>query len=359
MHGSVDLEGRTAVALELVRSEHPHRAYLVDPVTGAVGAELAREEECACQPVGVAIAGDGSVAVGVYMYFDAEWPPEDSGKLAVWSTEDGALQKQIDLPLWPSGVAVDHDGRLAVVNGANGYAVVDLETGTVRSVTDLPRWEPDIFMPLPVATTRDGLRAAVLRDRTVHVLTLPEGDELVSRDVGLGSGAVSEILSAAVWSADGSVLVTGSLGGQLQFLDGQTLEPVAPPRLTVGGYILTLAVSPDGSLLVNTGTDGEVRLWDTATWSPLGQPVVEDGGWAWAGFAEEGRELVVMTEGTSWDQEEIDADREGTAGRFYSLPTHADAWVEAACTIAGRELSQEEWDVIRPGQEWRPTCGGG
>jgi hypothetical protein len=112
-------------------------------------------------------------------------------------------------------------------------------------------------------------------------------------------------------------------------------------------------------MIVNTGTDGEVRLWDTATWSPLGQPVVEDGGWAWAGFIEDGSRLVVMTEGTSWDQEEIDADPEGTAGRLYSLPTDVDAWIEAACSVAKRELTQSEWDVIRPGQEWRPTCGDG
>jgi WD40 repeat protein len=322
-------------------------------------AELARDEECVCQPVAVAIAADGSIAVGVYMYFDSEWPPSDSGKLAVWSAEDGALQQQIDLPLWPSGVALNPDGSLAVVSGATGYAVVNLDTGKVNAVTDLPRLEPDIFVPMPVATTTDGLRAAVLRDKTVHVLSLPDGAEVTSRDVSLGTGEISEILSAAVWNADGSVLVTGSLGGQLQFLEGETLEPVAPPRLTVGGYILTLALSPDGSMIVNTGTDGEVRLWDTATWSPLGQPVVEDGGWAWAGFIEDGRRLVVMTEGTSWDQDEIDADPEGTAGRFYSLPTTGDAWIEAACSIAKRELTQAEWDVIRPGQPWRPTCGDG
>lgn len=358
-HGAVDLDGERAVALEQVRSDHPHRAYLLDPVTGAIRAELARDEECVCQPVAVAIAADGSIAVGVYMYFESDWTPSESGKLAVWSAEDGALQQQIDLPLWPSGVALSPDGSLAVVNGATGYAVVDLDTGTVNSVADLPRVEPDIFMPGPVATTRDGLRAAVLRDKTVHVLSLPDGAEVTSRDVNLGTGDISEILSAAVWSADGSVLVTGSLGGQLQFLDGETLEPVAPPRLTVGGYVLTLALSPDGSMIVNTGTDGEVRLWDTATWSPLGQPVVEDGGWAWAGFIEGGRRLVVMTEGTSWDQDEIDADPEGTAGRFYSLPTDVDAWIEAACSVAKRELTQAEWDAIRPGQEWRPTCGDG
>jgi WD40 repeat protein len=358
-HGSVDLTGQRGVALQLIEGNAPHRAYLVDPGTGDLTAELTLDEECICQPMATAIAADGSVAVGVYTYFGPNGPLEDRGTLAVWSTTDGSLEKAIPLPLAPAGVALDPRGTLATVNGQSGFALVDVPGGTVTRVVELTPVVPDGLVPLPVATSRDGLHAAVLRDKTVHVISLPDGDEVVRKDVSLGSGEVSDSLSSAVWSADGSVLVVGSLGGQLQFLDGQSLEAAAPPRLAVGGFILTLAISPDGRLMVNTGTDGEARLWDTTTWSPLGQPVLEAGGWTWAAFTDNGTQLSVISEGTTRDMEEIDADPDGTAGQIYSLPTDADAWVEAACSIAGRDLTQAEWDVIRPGQTWRPTCGDG
>jgi WD40 repeat protein len=342
------------VAHQLLK-DIPHRAYLLSADTGEVRAELTPEEECMCQPVATAIAPDGSVVVAAFEYYTEEQGPSPlRGFLTVWSADDGTPKQTVDLGLKPMGVATD--GRHAVVNGETGYAVVDLRTGTV-SVTDLPPVLPRWEIPRPVKISRDGLRAAISRDNVVEVVSLPDGMQVTSRDVSAPDDHFE--ITAMTWSADGSVIVVGSLGGQLQFLDSDTLEPIAPPRLTVGGFVLNLTVSPDGTMLANTGTDGEARLWDTATWSPLGQPVVEAGDWTWAAFTSEGQKLSIYTEGTSRVAAELDADPEGTTGRVYTLPTDPDAWLEAACSIAGRELSQVEWDVIRPGEPWRPTCGEG
>jgi hypothetical protein len=258
VHGSADLAGRAAVAHQLLK-DIPHRAYLLSADTGEVRAELTPEEECMCQPVATAIAPDGSVVVAAFEYYTEEQGPSPlRGFLTVWSADDGTPKQTVDLGLKPMGVATD--GRHAVVNGETGYAVVDLRTGTV-SVTDLPPVLPRWEIPRPVKISRDGLRAAISRDNVVEVVSLPDGMQVTSRDVSAPDDHFE--ITAMTWSADGSVIVVGSLGGQLQFLDSDTLEPIAPPRLTVGGFVLNLTVSPDGTMLANTGTDGEARLWDT------------------------------------------------------------------------------------------------
>ncbi|WP_170955351.1 BTAD domain-containing putative transcriptional regulator [Ornithinimicrobium cerasi] len=356
--GSADREGRTAVAIQRFRDDL-NRAYLVDPRTGELGIRLTVEGECECNAAAVAIDPQGTIALVAHDLFRGSMRVPGRGTLGVWSVADGSMLHNINLPLMPMAVAVDPTSERAVVNGDTGFVVVDLRTATAGPAVQLATEPPSSFVPLSVAISPDGRQAALLRGSQVLVVSLPDGNTELSRDISLSTGSAAEELTSVVWSTDGSVLVVGSRGGRLQFLDSQTLEPVAPPRLTVGGFVVTLAISPDGSLLVNTGTDGEVRLWDTATWSPLGQPLVEDGLWTWAAFTDGGRRLVAMTQTTSELAPEIDADPVGTAGRFYTLPTDADAWLEAACSIVGRELSQAEWDVIRPGQPWRPTCGDG
>jgi hypothetical protein len=35
-----------------------------------------------------------------------------------------------------------------------------------------------------------------------------------------------------------------------------------------------------------------------------------------------------------------------------------DAWAEAACELAGRPLTEDEWDQYLPGEPHRPACDG-
>ncbi|MFC6421955.1 BTAD domain-containing putative transcriptional regulator [Ornithinimicrobium tianjinense] len=354
LNGSVDLAGRVAVAHQGFYGDQPNRAYLLDPMTGKVISPLTLELECVCQPVATAVAGDGSVAATVHAFYTEEGEDPDQGLLALWSTEDGRLLDSIELGMFPHGVDLDRAGRVAVVNAGPGYAVVDLATEQVAR-TELPFSFRGWDLSDTVAITRDGSRVAIARDDGVAIVGLPDGEVLLP-EKAIKDGEDLLTITSLEWNADGSVLVLGSLEGTLHFLDGHSLEPVAPPRLTVGGYVLSLAVSPDGSLLVNTGSDGEARLWDTATWSPLGQPFVEAGQWTWAVFADDGSQVSVFAEGPTRIPSEIDADPENLGGRLFTLPTDPEQWVSAACSVAGRNLSQSEWDVIRPGQPWRPTC---
>lgn len=100
-------------------------------------------------------------------------------------------------------------------------------------------------------------------------------------------------------------------------------------------------MSPDGSVLASVGTDGDTTLWDTTTWRPYGQPVIDDRGWGWLTFSADSQRLKVFYGG----------ERE-----LVELSTNPAAWVTAACSAAGRNLSPEESAVILPGQPVRPTC---
>jgi WD40 repeat protein len=298
--------------------------------------------DCSCQADSVTITPDGGLAVGSMMTFDESGFDQDAGRLLVWRTSDRTLVHDVALPWNPISAAVSADGTRALVNGGGGLAVVDLATGQlVAEPVELPRF--DVWdRARSVAIRGDGRVAAVLRAGEV-LLVDPETAEVRSRG-SLGSASqTAGDGTALAWAGDD--LVVGGLDGRLSFLDGATLVPVAPPREAAAGFVVDLlAVGP---FLGSLGSDGDVRLWDVETWQPVGLPLTEEGYW---GFLS-GRpgELAVWFEGAVG----------GGDGRIRRLPLSPSAWVERACSLVSRQLSQEEWDVIHPGQEWRETCSGG
>ncbi|MFD1948119.1 BTAD domain-containing putative transcriptional regulator [Nocardioides aestuarii] len=322
-----------------------NEAYLVDPARGEpVGrSPLPMPPRCRCQPIDVAVAGDGSVAVGAV----EAWRPgligpfDDRGHVAVWSP-DGALVAEVDLPWRPVGVAVSGDGTTSLVHGAGGVALVDLGTATV--LDELPR---EVGAQPPgtdsVRFSPDEQRAAVLRDDGVVVV---DADDLsVLAEQSLGSDQTDAPTTVA-WSGDGRTLTVGTLGGQLHVLDSRRLAPVAPTRLAAAGFVVDQATSPDGALLATLGSDGDLKLWDTTTWQPLGLPLTEQGSWGVLAFTADGRRLRVLYEAGTPEGD----------GTVQSVPVDRDLWLARACEVAGRQLTEDEWAVVRPGSPWRRTC---
>ena len=43
-------------------------------------------------------------------------------------------------------------------------------------------------------------------------------------------------------------------------------------------------------------------------------------------------------------------------GVLRSVDVAPQAWVERACAVANRQLTEDEFAVVRPGHEWRATC---
>jgi DNA-binding SARP family transcriptional activator/WD40 repeat protein len=334
--GQASLDGSRVVALDYVETDL-NRAHLVDPASGSASDPLPMPTDCRCQPWAVAMAGDGSVAVGAVNEVGPDGLVEDHGWLAVWDTDSGDLLHAVELPWAPVGVGVTPDGSRAVVNGLAGAARVDLRDGAVvgRSLALPPLGGPEGV----TRVSADGTTAALARDDEVVLLDVETGAELASRPLASRS-ATAQRATALGWAA--GQLVVGGLDGRLLFLDGQTLGPVAPPREVSAGFVID-AVEVDG-VVATLGTDGDVRLWDPATWSPIGLPVTEENV---PGFLS-GHDGVLR----AW----FEGGSTGTTGRVRDLALDPAGWVDRACAVAGRQLSEDEWDVIRPGQAWRETC---
>ena len=99
-------------------------------------------------------------------------------------------------------------------------------------------------------------------------------------------------------------------------------------------------VSLDGRTLLNVGRNNRLTLYDLTRDIVLGEPIVSGivgvrGGYLGA----DGKTLVV-------------ASRDGV--QLWDLVPEHQAL--AACTLAGRELSEQEWATYFPGEEQVATC---
>lgn len=73
--------------------------------------------------------------------------------------------------------------------------------------------------------------------------------------------SLGERVSCLAWSPDGSLLATGTLGGDAVVFSGSGAFLDAPVHNGLG--VVSLAWSPDGAHLAVGGQDGVVTLWDT------------------------------------------------------------------------------------------------
>lgn len=163
------------------------------------------------------------------------------------------------------GVAVTPDGRRAVLNGNDGFAVLDLTTMSLLSVASL--LTTDIAGLAPnVAISDDGRYAALGRMGEVVLVDL-QMNLIVSRQ------AVPVTVITLAFTHDASTLVVGNLtGGHLDFLSVPQLEPVAPRRLVTSGRVVALAASTDGHVLACMGGDGDLTLWDPGDLAAVRRP---------------------------------------------------------------------------------------
>ena len=104
-----------------------------------------------------------------------------------------------------------------------------------------------------------------------------------------------------------------------------------------------LNYSDDGELLVSGAADGGVSLWDATTLDLLGTvypPHQGDPVPAGAQFIGDTHDVAIA----SYD------------GRVYRWETDLDRAIDFACQMAGRNLTEEEWEEFLPEQPYREVC---
>lgn len=149
-------------------------------------------------------------------------------------------------------------------------------------------------------------------------------------------------VTVVAFSPDGHLAATGGAHGTVQFRDPRTFAPLGAPVRVGSGVMLTLVFSPDSSLLAAgeyaVGATAQVRLVDVASRQPVGDPFRGIPG----RLSFDPGSAVLARSGTSttslWDLDPA-------------------VWREAACEIAGRNLTPAEQREYLPNDaDPPPTC---
>jgi len=134
--------------------------------------------------------------------------------------------------------------------------------------------------------------------------------------------------------------------------DGHVVQEIRTPQQPV----FDVAVAPNGRWAVTGGKDGEVFEWDidprTGHWYGRHPLLGHTGDVVSVDVDAAGRLLATVSAdhtAITWDMS-IDGPRNGRG------PATAETRLEAACAIAGRDLTTIEWRRALPDRPWQPTC---
>jgi DNA-binding SARP family transcriptional activator/WD40 repeat protein len=294
----------------------------------------------------LALAGDGNVAI------------VDAMSGAVVRTLAGYTH-----PVWtadPSRIVIweERDGTGHVVDVSTGRPVLQLDggfgeppRGAGSSGAAVVAWgeadKPDTVITWDVSTGdyagrvlgRVGEQATISPDGTVIAAVHPGQLRLVTRDAA--TGAVLAERSGAVSAAFGpsGLVATSTPDGRLEFLEPRTLAVVGPPVTGIPGPVGRYSHSADGRLLAVRGSDGGVWLVDVPARVVLGGPIGHRSRVEGLAVRPDGGELAVDS---------------GDGLMLWDLRT--EAWADAACRLAGRQLTAAEWQDHIGEPDTRPTC---
>ena len=243
----------------------------------------------------------------------------------------------VELP-WPAyGIAVTPDSRRAVVNGANGYAVVDLAQARLVD-------EP---VPMEEISRQIGANGAEVSPDG-RWAALARGGEVVVVD--LTTGKVDR--RAVVAEQAGRRPDTGLVGGlhdpgrrhehrlaarAVRCRAHRSRAATAHHRRAGSG---TSRSAPTDGCSPASATRATSCCGTPAPGDPTGSRSPTTGRSGWLTFSADGRALRVF-----FDDHHV-----------VQVSTSPRDWVTAACRAAGRNLTPAESAAILPGRPVRPTC---
>ena len=225
-----------------------------------------------------------------------------TGELGLGHAADGSLYD------------VDSLGRVFLRDPATGR-VLNTQPGPTVTAAETKGTQSS-------AVASDAARAAVVAGGVVRLLELDSG-----RSAILTTGATKIAFA-------GSSLLVRFADGRLEIraaADGALLHDLGPRQPPTWADI----PSTNGTMLADVFADGSVHLADATTGAEIGSVpldtalVREKAGLA---FTPDGATLVVAAPSGS----------RGSVQRWSVAPAR---WVETACALAGRDLTQEEWSA--------------
>ena len=288
----------------------------------------------------------GAVVASLDGMIDAYWVDDDT-VTGVTLNADGLIQQaHFELAAGRTGMVLDE----TVFEAALEAELVSADEGKERSLLahrDGGRHQiiaGDVSGPVGPRIVVDDL-VSMSVSRTGHRVVAGTEHGVLVYDGFTGElvGEIPRPELQGVFVTLADQLFVSSLGGELTQYDLESMRPVR----TFGGsrgYVQDLVGTSDGSLIAVRGGDRTVTLYDVATGVRLGAPIV---------VAEAQENLISLS--PHGDRLAIGGG-EGEAGvQIWNLdPAH---WVAAACRLAGRNLTRDEWATnIGDLAPYRATC---
>ncbi|MEM9610111.1 MAG: protein kinase [Actinomycetota bacterium] len=320
------------------------RLYEVDPFAGVVIRDgVAASADSGANPPELIDLADGErttlefVTPDGALYRPFSVIPDRAGQWTIgpdsavirWEGGDAVGSVLLSGPPVTAGLS---DDRWAILTGEfGGDAVVNLVA--------LEPTGPRLELSTPVTGVGSVLPSSaggLFTGNDVGVLSVLDAAGEIVREIETGIELIEEIVSDP---ASGRLAIRGSLVGAA-LVDPSTGEVQVVNDREV---IVNLGFARDGQYLAITSQDGTVRLWD-----------VERG--ASAGLVWDGRGARIGT--PSWYDAQSDSVWVTTSGQLVEVPLDPEVWVERACSVVGRDLTEEEWERLVPGDEpVQSACG--
>jgi WD40 repeat protein len=317
-----------------------------EPATGSIK----RRFRLGGAVLSAAVSPDGSmVAAGGTGARVALWPIDDPSAKPVSIDLDGSWAQQVTFS--PDGeqlaVAVD-DGRGDwELEGVGGHVrFVDPATGAETAA----RLGFHGQVPIGVAYSPDGeVLAVTAANNVVHLY-----DAGTHKRIGKPLANVDSQIRSTAFAPDSERLATGTESGLVLQWNVHEQTALEPPLEGDEGVIGGVAYSPDGALLATSrGALSTTQLWRADT------------GARFAGTFVPG--ALPLTERTVHPEHFIanrptfspSGDRLVTTGldrATVSWTLDPDQWRDAACAIAGRDLTEGEWRQYLPDRDPTPLC---
>jgi serine/threonine protein kinase/WD40 repeat protein/DNA-binding winged helix-turn-helix (wHTH) protein len=275
-------------------------------------------------PVSGIFDADGALTIG----FGAFTLLAENFTAQILDSSHDPLGPPVPIPFDFTELSVSPDGRYFAFGRLGGIA--DLYTGTGEFLTTLAIGEGAQYEGAQTGPsfTYDGEYVMVVTTRGDYAMWSTETLERV------------DIPGEWTWATlMGEWLFVGVENGTFTRLDPTTFERVGEPIINPLRGLGYGKVDETNERVAATGTE-VVKVWDLETGLQLGRDLPYWGGASRIEFSEDGKLLSVP-----------DVDRV----TLWNFDT--ETWADIACEMAGRNLTQDEWDQLGPRTiERRATC---